>query len=100
MSVFAAALYGTLGIGLLASGAVLVSRQSMAAVPLFDDATATDPAALARVLGLSLGALGVTTLAFAGVEATGGADVVAVSAYAVVVLCIALLTTFKTRAYE
>lgn len=100
MAALAAALYGALGVALLGSGAALFSRQSMAGVPLYDESAASDPAALARVLGLSLVALGVTTVGFAAVEFAGGADVVTVSAYAVAVLCIALVTTVRTRKYE
>lgn len=100
MVVLTAALYGVLGVALLASGAFLLTRQSMQPVPLYDESVASDPAALARVLGLSLGALGVATLVFAAVEAVTSADVVVVSAYAVVVLSIALATTLRTRRYE
>jgi hypothetical protein len=100
MGALAAGLYGVLGVGLLAGSVALLTQQSMAAVPLYDESAASDPVALARVFGLSLGGLGVATLAFAAVEAVDAASVVAVSAYAVAVLCIALVTTFRTRQYE
>jgi hypothetical protein len=100
MGTVAAGLYASLAVVLLASGAILYARESMASVPLYDAAAATDQEALARVLGLSLGALGVTTLAFAAVEFVYGAAGVAVSVYAGVVLCVALVTTLRTRKYE
>jgi hypothetical protein len=100
MGLGSAALYGVLGGVLLVASVVLLSRQTMEPVPLYDESAASDPDAVARVFGLSLGALAVVTLAFAAVEAVDATGVVAVSSYAVVVLCIALVTTLRTRKYE
>lgn len=100
MGVAAAAVYGAIGVALLAGGRALYAAESMDSVPLYDPATATDPAALARVLGLSLAAFALATLAFAAFEALDRTTGVVVSAYAVVVLCVALLTAVRTRKYE
>jgi len=93
MGIVAAAAYGTLGAALLAAGRSLYVAESMDAVPLYDPETATDPRALARVLGLAL-------VAFAGFEAIDRTTVVVAAGYAVVVLSIALLTAWRTRKYE
>lgn len=100
MGIVAAAVYGTIGVALLAGGRVLYAAESMESVPLYDPETATNPAALARVLALSLAAFGLATVAFAAFEALDRTTGVVVSAYAVVVLCIALLTAVRTRKYE
>ena len=100
MGIVVAAVYGTLGAALLAGGHSLYTTESMDPVPLYDPETATDPAALARVLGLSLVAFALATLAFAAFEALDQTTGVVVAGYAVVVLCIALLTAARTRKYE
>lgn len=100
MDVVAALPYAALAAALLAGGWALYRAGSMAAVPLYDAETASDPAALSVVLAVSLGALGVVTLAFAGLHAAGRSSVVVVAGYGVVVLCIALGTAWRTRAYE
>ncbi|AHG03560.1 hypothetical protein HALDL1_08095 [Halobacterium sp. DL1] len=100
MGIVAAAAYGTLGAALLAAGRSLYVAESMDAVPLYDPETATDPRALARVLGLALVAFAIATLAFAGFEAIDRTTVVVAAGYAVVVLSIALLTAWRTRKYE
>jgi hypothetical protein len=100
MGLVAGALYGVLGAARVAAGATLRARESMTSVPLYDPAAASDPAALARVVGASLVAFGAATLAFAaleGVDRTGG---VVVAGDAVVVLAVALLTAARTRKYE
>jgi len=100
MGIVAASVYALLGVALLAAGVALRSRESMDDVPLYDPASATDPVALARTVGLSLVAFGVSTLAFAAVEAVDRTDVVVVAGYGVLVLTIALLTATRTRTYE
>lgn len=100
MGLAVAAVYATLAVALLAGGRSLYVAESMDHVPLYDPETATDSTALARVLGLSLAAFAVATLAFAAFEALDRTTGVVVSAYAVVVLCIALLTAARTRKYE
>lgn len=100
MGIVAAVVYGALGLALVAAGGALRARRSMADVPFYDPSDATDPEALAQVLGLSLSVLGIATLAFAAVEAFGGADGIVVAAYAVVVLTVALVTALQTRQYE
>jgi len=100
MELVAAAPYLALGTALLAGGWALYSARSVDALPLYDAEEATDPAALAVVLALSLAAFGVATLAFAAVQAADRNSVVVVATYGVVVLCIALATAWRTRAYE
>lgn len=100
MDVVAALPYAALAAALLAGGWALYRAGSMTAVPLYDAATASDPAALSVVLAASLAALGAVTLAFAGLHAAGRSSVVVVAGYGVVVLCIALGTAWRTRAYE
>lgn len=100
MELVAAAPYVALAVALFAGGWALYDAGSVDALPLYDAETATDPAALAAVLALSLTALGVATLAFAGVQAAGRNSVVVVATYGVVVLCVALATAWRTRAYE
>lgn len=100
MGIVVAAVYAALAVLLIAGGVALVAQQSMAGVPMYDPETATDPTALARVLGLSLVAFGVATLAFAAVEAVDRTTVVTVAAYGVAVLGIAVLTAARTRKYE
>lgn len=101
MDLAAAAPYAALAAALFAGGWTLYSAGSMDAVPLYDEAAASDPGALAVVFALSLAAFGVATLAFAGFRATArGSVVVVVSGYGVVVLCIALATAWRARAYE
>lgn len=100
MGTVAAVAYGALGLSLLAAGGVLRTRRSMADVPFYDPSDASDPAALASVLGISLGLLGAVTVGFAAVEAADEASGVVVAVYAVVVLSIALVTALRTRPYE
>lgn len=100
MELVAAAPYLALSVALFAGGWALYSAGSVDALPLYDADAATDPDALAVVLALSLTAFGVATLAFAGIQATGQNSVVVVATYGVVVLCIALGTAWRTRAYE
>lgn len=100
MGFAAAAAYGVLGTALLAAGATIRSQASMAGVPLYDADGATNPAALAGVVGASLAAFGVATLAFAAVEAVDRTSVVVVAGYAIAVLCIALAAGSRTRRYE
>jgi hypothetical protein len=100
MDYVAAAPYGLLGVFLVVGGALLYAAESMAGVPLYEAGSASDPAALARVLGASLSAFGVSTLAFAALHALDRADVVVVASYGVVVLCTAFLTAWRVRPYE
>jgi|GEM_PF-1449631 len=100
MELVAAAPYLAIAAALFAGGWVLYSAGSVEVLPLYDADAATDPAALSVVLALSLTAFGVATLAFAGLQAAGRNSVVAVATYGVVVLCIALATAWRTRAYE
>ncbi|WP_232701486.1 hypothetical protein [Halobacterium wangiae] len=100
MGIVVAAVYGTLAVALLAGGRSLYAAESMDPVPLYDPETTSDPRALARVLGLSLVAFALATLAFAAFEALDRTTGVVVAGYAVVVLCIALLTAARTRKYE
>ena len=100
MELVAAAPYLALAAALFGGGWALYSAGSVDALPLYDAEAASDPAALAIVLALSLTAFGVATLAFAGVQATGRNSVVVVATYGVVVLSIALATAWRTRAYE
>jgi len=100
MELVAAAPYLALAAALFGGGWALYSARSVEPLPLYDAETATDPAALAGVLARSLTAFGVATLAFAAVRATSRGSVVVVATYGVVVLCIALATAWRTRAYE
>jgi hypothetical protein len=100
MDFVAAAPYGLLGVLLAVSGGLLYAAESMDGVPLYETGSAADPAALARVLGVSLVAFGASTLVFAGLRAVNRTDVVVVASYAVVVLCTALLTAWRARPYE
>ena len=100
MGIVVAAVYGTLGAALFSGGRSLYAAESMDPVPLYDPETTTDPAALARVFGLSLVAFALATLGFAAFEAFDRTTGVVVAGYAVVVLCIALLTAARTRKYE
>lgn len=100
MDYVAAAPYGLLGVLLAVGGGLLYAAESMEGVPLYERGSASDPAALARVLGVSLVVFGVTTLAFAGFRAVNQDDEVVVASYGVVVLCTALLTAWRTRPYE
>jgi len=100
MELVAATPYLALAAALLAGGWALYDAGSVEVLPLYDAEAATDPAALAVVLALSLVAFGVATLAFATVQAAGRNSVVVVAAYGVVVLCIALATAWRSRAYE
>lgn len=100
MGMVVAAVYAALAVVLIAGGVALFAQQSMADVPLYDPETATDPSALARVLGLSLVAFGAATLAFAAVEAVDRTTVVTVAVYGFAVLGIAVLTAARTRKYE
>lgn len=100
MGLVAAAAYAAIGAALIGSGAALWTRESMDDVPLYDAASATNPAALARVLGLSLVAFGVSTLVFAGFEVVDRTSVVVVSAYGVVVLSVGVVAATRTREYE
>lgn len=100
MGIVVASAYAVLGISLLAAGVALRSRESMDDVPLYDPASATNPGALARTIGVSLLAFGASTLAFAAAEAVDSTGVVVVAGYGVLVLCIALVTATRTRTYE
>ena len=100
MELLAAAPYLALAAALFAGGWALHSAGSVDVLPLHDADATTDPAGLAVVLARSLAAFGVATLAFAAAQAAGRNSVVAVSSYGVVVLCIALATSWRTRAYE
>lgn len=100
MDYVAAAPYGLLGVLLAVSGGLLYAAESMDGVPLYEAGSAADPAALARVLGVSLVAFGIATLAFAALRAVNQDDVVVVASYAVVVLCTALLTAWRAQPYE
>lgn len=100
MGVAAAALYGLLGVLLVGGGQTLYAAESMEDVPLYDAAAATNPPALARVLGVSLATFGVATLALAAAEALEKATVVVVSGYLVLVVSTALLTALQARNYE
>jgi hypothetical protein len=100
MGIVVAGAYAALGVSLLFAGVTLRSRESMDDVPLYDPASATNPVALARTVGLSFVAFGVSTLAFAAVEAVGRTGVVVVAGYGVLVLSIALVTATRTRTYE
>lgn len=100
MALVAAAPYAALAAALFAGGWALYSAGSMDAVPLYDAEAAADPAALTGVIALSLAAFGVATLAFAGFQVADRNSVVVVSGYGVVVLCIALVTAWRARAYE
>jgi hypothetical protein len=100
MELVAAAPYAVLAAALFAGGWALYSAGSMDAVPLYDAEAAADPAALAALLGLTLVAFGVATLAFAAVQVLDRNSVVVVAGYGVVVLCIALATAWRARAYE
>lgn len=100
MGIVVAAVYAVLAVVLIAGGVALVAQQSMEGVPLYDPETATNPSALARVLGLSLVAFGAVTLTFASVEAIDRTNVVAVAVYGFAVLGIAVLTAARTRKYE
>ncbi|MGB9963458.1 hypothetical protein [Halobacterium hubeiense] len=100
MGLVAGALYGALGVALVAAGLALRRRESMTGVPLYDPDAAADPAALARLLGLSLSVFGLVTLAFGVAETFDRATGVVVFAYAVVVLLVALATAVRSRRYE
>ncbi|WP_336036942.1 hypothetical protein [Halobacterium yunchengense] len=100
MGTVAAAGYAALGLALAAAGLALRRAETMSPVPLYDESTATDPAALARVLGAALVAFGAATLAFAALEAVERTGVVVVAGYGVVVLTVALVTAARTRHYE
>lgn len=100
MGIVVAAAYALVGLALLLAGVALRSQESMDDVPFYDQASATNPVALARVIGLSLVAFGVSTLAFAAVEAVDRTGVVVVAGYGVLVLSIALVTATRTRTYE
>lgn len=100
MGIVVAAAYATIGLALLAAAGALFAAESMDGVPLYDPATASNPAALARVLGLSLAAFAVVTLAFAAFEAVDRTTTPVVAGYTTLVLTIALLAATRTRKYE
>jgi hypothetical protein len=100
MGIVVAVVYTAIALALVAGGASLYSRASMDVVPLYDPDAATNPAALARVLGLSMLAFGVATLVFSALEAVDRTGVVVVATYGVAVLTIALVAATQTRKYE
>jgi len=100
MGLVAGVLYGALGVALVAAGLALRRRESMDGVPLYDPETASDPAALSRLLGLALSAFGLFTLAFGVAETFDRATGVVVVAYGLVVLLVALATAARSRRYE
>lgn len=100
MGVVAGALYGALGVALVAAGLWLRDREAMGSVPLYDADAAADPAALARVLGLSLAAFGLLTLAFGALETFDWTSSAVVGAYAVAVAGVAFATARESRQYE
>lgn len=100
MGVLAAVGYALAALVLLASGATLFSRESMAAVPLYDAADAADPVALARVVAVSLTTFGVLTMAFAAFELLDATTETVVASYAVAVLAVAVVAAGVTRTFE
>ncbi|MCD2199264.1 hypothetical protein LPA44_05035 [Halobacterium sp. KA-4] len=100
MGLVAGAIYGALGVVLVGAGLVLRRQESMDDVPLYDPDAAEDPAALARLLGLSLAVFGLVTLAFGVAETFDRATGVVVGGYALVVLFVALVTAVRSRRYE
>ncbi|MFB6072359.1 MAG: hypothetical protein ABEJ88_05250 [Halobacterium sp.] len=100
MGLVVAAAYAAIASALLAAGVALHSAETMDPVPLFDSSSATNPVALARVVGASLVAFGVATLAFAALEALDQTTTSVVAGYTTVVLVVALLTASRTRKYE
>jgi uncharacterized membrane protein HdeD (DUF308 family) len=100
MGLVAGVRYGALGVALVAAGLALRRRESMDGVPLYDPETASDPAALSRLLGLALAVFGLVTLAFGVAETFDHATEAVVGAYALVVLLVALVTAVRSRRYE
>lgn len=100
MGIVVAAAYAVIGFGLLAAGRSLLAAESMNGVPLYDPETASNPAALARVLALSLAAFAVATIAFAAFEAVDRTTTPVVAGYTTVVLTVALLAATRARKYE
>ncbi len=100
MGLVAGALYGALGVVLVAAGLALRRRESMDGVPLYDPEAAEDPVALARLLGLALAVFGLVTLAFGVAETFDRATGVVVGGYVLVVLFVALVTAVRSRRYE
>jgi len=100
MGLLVAVAYAAIALALLAAGRALFVAESMDGVPFYDPADAEDPAALARVLGVSLVAFSLSTFAFAAFEAVERTTTIVVAAYTTLVLTVALLTATQTRKYE